>query len=256
VVAVAALVVSSLSGAGIDTRWTAGGGELGWRFRAKGPAGSTGLLAELCLVPFVVAVAERRRKLAALFGAVIALSVTRTILAALVALLVLERPRAWKPLVALLGLAALASIYVDIHQLGTPGIRWRIAASAASTALHHPILGVGPNAPPAWAAWPGPRDPVGPWDAHSTVLDLAATLGLPALLAFAALVIVALAGVAEDPLTAALQVALWATVFDAVTIDVEDFRHVWLLLGLVTAGTRALRRPPRPPSAAIIPETF
>jgi hypothetical protein len=234
-----ALLVSSLSAAGVDTPWAAGGGELGWSFRPKGLAASTNLLASLCLVPLLVAAAERRWGLAALFGVVLLLAASRTILAAGVGLALLWRPRGWKWLIGALIGTSLASMYVDIHGAGGPGIRWRIAASALQTALHHPLVGVGPTARPAMAGWPGAGDPALSWDAHSTPPDVAATLGLPALLALA-LVFRRSLRRAEG----VLAVALWATLFDALTLDVEDFRHLWLLLGLAMAARRSWRPPP------------
>jgi hypothetical protein len=94
---------------------------------------------------------------------------------------------------------------------------------------------------PPRAAWPTANDPPIEWDAHSTALDIAATRGLPALLAFAALFAVALRGAfqrAVTPTGLALLAALSATAFDALTIDIEDMRHVWLLCGLVLCDQR------------------
>jgi hypothetical protein len=226
VLACVALLVSGLSLLGVSNEWTSGGGEMAWQFRPKGLARSTNLLASLCLVPFLVAWHERRRGLTLLFGALLLLSLSRTLLAAAVGIVLLERPR-WKWLIAPLALAAVASMYVDIHG-AAPGIRWRIASSALQTIAQHPLFGV--EGAPASAGWPGAADPPLPWDAHSTLLDVAATLGLPALFAFAALLLTSLRRA-----RGLLAIALVAMLFDAMTIDVEDFRHFWLLLGLVLA---------------------
>jgi hypothetical protein len=243
VLAVTAWGVSALAIAGVETPWTAGGGELGWSFRPKGLAASTNLLASLCLLPFLVCVAERRWWLVVLFGA--AMLTSRTLLAAGVGLLLLGRLRHGRLLIVALLLAALASIYVDVHGGSGPGIRWRIALSAVRTIAQHPLFGVGPAALPATAGWPGPNDPPLAWAAHCTPLDIAARVGLPALLAFAVLVW-QLRG------RGVLAAALGAMLFDALTLDVENFRHLWLLMGLV-AGARPREerqswRRPRPPS--------
>src|SRR5262249_18598412 len=74
VLAVVGGAVGGLGAAGVETSWTAGGGELAWSFRPKGLARSTNLLASLCLLPFLVAAAERRWWLMALFGATMLLS--------------------------------------------------------------------------------------------------------------------------------------------------------------------------------------
>jgi hypothetical protein len=229
--AVVGLVVSSLSGVGIQTPWTSSGGELvGWRFRPQGLALSTNLLASLCLVPFLVVLAERRWALVALFAAVLFLSVSRTTLAAGVGVLLLYRPRGWRLAVAALALVMVASVVLDVHvwtwRPDTLGIRARILVSTLRTIAEHPVFGVWTQTV-AMAARPGGE--VTSWDAHNTILNVAATLGLPALVAYSAIWWKALR------VEGVLRVALWATLFDALTLDVEDFRHVWLLLGLASA---------------------
>ena len=244
---VVALIVSSLSVVGIDTPWSSGGGELGWRFRPQGFTESTNLLASLCLVPLLFAVAQKRRAWTALLGVVLLLSASRTILAALVGVALLKKPRGGRWLVGALSLAAVISVVADVHELWWgPGIRWRIMASALRMALAHPLLGVGPGQHAAFTGWPSASDAALPWNAHSTPLDVAATLGIPALLALGALVVSAL----RKPGDAFLKVALWATLFDALTIDVERFRHVWLFLGLITAASRAAAPTSRSESTA------
>jgi hypothetical protein len=94
----------------------------------------------------------------------------------------------------------------------------------------------------SWRWPPTAADPPLAWDAHSTPLDLAATLGWPAALAFAAVLALALRGALARPrdrLQLALACALAATCLDALTVSVEDFRHVWLLCGLALAAPDA-----------------
>jgi hypothetical protein len=253
------LVVAVLALCGVDPApLYVGSGELSLVIRPAGLCRS-GMLAEVALVPLLLLLLDGERwfsrrwrgVLVALLAVTIALTLTRTILSVVAGLLVAHglRTRRWTlPAVglALLFALALASVRVDIHGAGEPGIRWRIAESALHNAAAHPLTGVGLGVSPAQVGWPRAADRVVVWDAHSTVLDLAATLGLPALLAFGLLVLV----IARAPVrNVALVAALYATLFDALTIDVEDFRHVWLLLGLllgIREEARRERRAPRP----------
>jgi len=234
-----------------------GSGELGLPFR---PAGLTrvGMLAQASLAPILLLVADGRRlvgrwrmPLLVLIGATVALTLTRTLVAVGAGLLVWHalatgRRRATIAGVAALGLVLLLSMRLDVHGSGgalaitsRPGIRWRIAASALDAVRANPLLGKGPAERAARAGWPGPDDPPSEWDAHDTALDIAATRGLPALLFYlAALVLAARQALGRErtPLQVALLAALAATALDAVAVDVEDARHVWLLLALATVG--------------------
>src|SRR6185503_2044666 len=95
------------------------------------------------------------------------------------------------------------------------------------TLVEDPLTGRGPGTSPG-------RRGDAPFDAHCTPLDVAATMGLPALFAFAALPIV-LRRRASVARARAEWSALLAIGVDALASDVEDFRHVWLLFGLVAA---------------------
>jgi hypothetical protein len=73
------------------------------------------------------------------------------------------------------------------------------------------------------------------------LLDLSATRGLPAAALWLLTVGLALRAALRrprDPLQLALLAAVGATLFDAITCDVADFRHVWVLLGLTAANDR------------------
>ena len=209
------------------------------------PAGlsRTGLLAAWLLVPFLILwldgdrlAGQARGPLLALLGSTLALTLTRTLLAVPFALLTMGATRRALRLGAgaVLLLAALASMRLDVHGSGDEGIRWRIARSAVARARRHPLLGAGPAAPAAEAAWPGPADELHAWDAHSTLLDLAATRGLPAAALFAGTAALAWRAARRSG-DRVLQAALAAVLFDALTIDLADFRHVWLLFGLAAA---------------------
>ena len=248
------LIVAGLAIAGVPTGpLFVGAGELDLAIRPAGLC-RPGMLAAFSLVPLLLLidgghglVGRARRPLWVLIGVTVALTLTRTILAVGVGWLLLRRPRGYVLGVILLGLAAIASMRIDLHGekgqfrlTAQPGIRWRIAASAVDRTAAHPLVGVGPGSPAAITGWPGADDPPSPWDAHSTLLDLSATRGLPAALLWLATVALAVRAALRnrrDPLQLALLAGVGATLFDAVTCDIADFRHVWVLLGLTAART-------------------
>jgi len=100
-------------------------------------------------------------------------------------------------------------------------------ASSVKTVQAHFPLGVGPGHPA------GSRHGL-PFDAHSTPVNVLATLGLPALLGLLAIP-AALWVQRGRPTDTATWPALAGIGLDALTQDVEDFRHVWVLLGLADA---------------------
>jgi hypothetical protein len=239
--AAAGMVVAGMDPAPLH----AGGGELGLGFRPAGLC-RTGMLAAWSLVPAVLLwldgarlAGRARLPLLALLGTTLALTLTRTLLAVPFALLLASRRRGLRLAGgALLAAAALASLRIDVHGSAEPGIRWRIAASALERAAAHPLLGVGPDAGAARAGWPRSTDPRYTWDAHSTLLDVAATRGLPAAALFTAAAALAWRASRRAPADStqlALRAGLGAVLFDALTIDAADFRHLWLLLGLFAA---------------------
>jgi hypothetical protein len=109
----------------------------------------------------------------------------------------------------------------------TPGARREALSTALATFAARPLTGCGPACHPSLAAGV-------PFDAHCTPVNLAATLGLPALLAFAALVWTLWRG-RSRPASRALLGGSLALLLDGLTQDVEDFRHLWVLFGLTDA---------------------
>jgi hypothetical protein len=248
VIGIAAGVAAQL---GIDiTPLHRGDGELGLRFR---PAGlqRVGLIAELSLVPFLFVVHDgerllgRRMRILAIvvLSIVLLVGMTRTLLAVAfgVALLRLRSRKARVAAALLLAALAFGAARFDVHGTATPGIRWRIAASALKQASAHPLFGIGPERDVAITGWPRASDPPVGWDAHDTLLDLAARAGVPAAALFVWIFALALrrARGAVDPFGVALYVGLLATAFDSFSVDLEHFRHVWLLFGLVLASREA-----------------
>jgi hypothetical protein len=84
--------------------------------------------------------------------------------------------------------------------------------------------------------------------AHMTAINVVATLGIPALLALVALLLVLWRR--RAPTATAIWAGLAGLAIDAIGQDVENFRHTWALIGLAAAaGTLAVvqREPERRP---------
>ncbi len=109
-----------------------------------------------------------------------------------------------------------------------PSARMLAATSSLETLSRHPLLGHGVGRSPGFRGFE-------PFDAHLTPLNVAATLGLPALAALL-LVVVALWRARARPTDRATWGMLAGLALDGLGQDVEDFRHVWLALGLADAG--------------------
>jgi hypothetical protein len=109
-----------------------------------------------------------------------------------------------------------------------PSVRREAITTSLGTLAAHPLLGTGPGASPG-------RRGLLPFDAHLTPLNVAATLGLPAL-AGLVLVAVALWRGRSRPTDLATWGMLAGLSLDGLGQDVEDFRHVWVALGMADAG--------------------
>jgi hypothetical protein len=112
--------------------------------------------------------------------------------------------------------------------LDAPSPRLLAATTSLETVSRRPLLGSGPGNPPGFNG----RQP---FDAHLTPLNVAATLGLPALAALV-LLVAALWKDRARPTDRVTWGLLAALALDGLGQDVEDFRHVWLALGLADAG--------------------
>jgi hypothetical protein len=109
-----------------------------------------------------------------------------------------------------------------------PSTRWQTLVSSLHTLAGHPLLGTGPGTSP------GLRGAL-PFDAHLTPLNVAATLGLPALVGLV-LAVVWLWRARSRPTDRATWGMLAGLALDGLGQDIEDFRHVWVALGLADAG--------------------
>ena len=105
-----------------------------------------------------------------------------------------------------------------------PSPRWETITSSFSSFRTHPVWGTGLETHTG-------RMKGQPADAHLTPLNIAATLGLPALLAFISIP-AALWWRRRRPMDLATWGGLAALGLDSLGQDIEDFRHLWVLFGL------------------------
>jgi hypothetical protein len=115
----------------------------------------------------------------------------------------------------------------DLRWREGPSVRLQSVTTSFETLLAHPVLGTGPGTSP------GARGLL-PFDAHLTPLNVAATLGLPAL-AGLLLALAALWRSRPRPTDLATWGILAGLGLDGLGQDVEDFRHGWVALGLADA---------------------
>lgn len=250
---VCALIGSALAIAQVPSGLYDGrGGDLNLPLRAKGLAASFNLLASVCLVPFLLLVADGRRlvgkwrtPLLALLGVTLLLTLSRTLLAVAVGLVLLRAPRAWRvPAVGLLVLAMLLVNRCDLYRgpdggwtvSAAPGVRWRMASAAMSQVVAHPLVGLGPGRFVAEVPWPRPGDPVRSMQAHVTALNVAGRIGVPGLVAFVLTLVLTWRRARRsvgDATGSALLAGGAAMGLDSLSMDIENFRHLWLLLGLL-----------------------
>jgi hypothetical protein len=109
--------------------------------------------------------------------------------------------------------------------------RNQAATSSLATLLRHPLLGSGLGTSPG--QYHG-----APFDSHFTPLNIAATLGLPALIAFSFL-IASLWLRRGRPTDLAVWGGLAGLALDGLAQDIEDFRHLWVMIGLAGASLGA-----------------
>jgi hypothetical protein len=138
-----------------------------------------------------------------------------------------------------------------------PGNRREAFTSSLKTLEHHPLLGIGPGAIPGVNRGE-------PFRAHFTPLNVAATLGLPALLALLAMLWL-LWRDRRRPTDVALWSAAAGIALDGLAQDIDHFRHVWVLIGLLgsrraraassAAGASGTAEQPREPRAPGSPPT-
>jgi hypothetical protein len=260
-VSVVAVAGGLLASAGVTTPLVGVYGDLLPGAYARAQAGfiHPNLLASFCV--FAAGVvgredaglgARQRRLVTAALAVTVTLTFSRAILAFVLALVVrgadtrARRRRA--ALFAVLVVAAIVSLSafnlaldptrpLAARLLEEPSHRAQAFATATLTLRAHPWFGLGPGASPG-------RVDGQPFDAHCTPLNVAATLGLPALAGFA-LIPFALWRSRSRPLDRATWGMLAGLALDGLGQDVEDFRHLWIAFGLADAGSRPWGETPR-----------
>ena len=114
------------------------------------------------------------------------------------------------------------------YALGGRGDRYETLRTSVHTLAEHPLLGTGPG------SLPGKRKGE-PIDAHVTPVNVAATLGVPAL-GVLVLFVVMLWRRRKRPTDVATWSGLAGLAVDGLGQDIEHFRHVWVMLGLADAS--------------------
>jgi hypothetical protein len=186
-----------------------------------------------------------RRAAQAALAVAAALSMSRGVLGLVLAVLVRQATtagaRALSWAWALASAATLAALTLwnvaldptrpwDARLRPEPSSRREALLSAGLTLADHPFTGTGPGTSPGSCGGV-------PCDAHFTPLNVAATLGLPALAALLAVPIL-LWRRRSRPSDLAVWGGLAGMALDALAQDVEDFRHLWVLFGLAAAAGR------------------
>lgn len=230
--------------------------------RAKGGAFHPNLLASFGIFAAAVLAHPRaelparwRRLAAILVGVMVVLTLSRGLLGlGLAAAIRWARRPAQRALVA--GLAAglvvvvltLAVVPLILDPVrpwaarveGPPTIRHQTIMGAWAVALEHPLLGIGVGRQPVRAEHPRWLGVEQAWDAHLTPLNIASTMGWPAVAGFL-LIPFGLWRERPRPTDVATWSGLAGMGLDGLGHDVEDFRHLWVLFGLAGAPLTAGR---------------
>jgi len=257
ITAVAAVVGVGLFYAGVPTRLVGTYGDLvpsaGYA-RAEAGTYHPNLLASFCIFAAAVVARDgsglaiwlRRLTLAALWLTV-ALTFSRGMLAFGLAALIRGGRKPRRRLLAASYAAACLAVITSLtiwnlsfdptrplaaHFDRAPSSRRETVTSSFHALESHPLWGVGVG------NLPGRRREI-PFDAHLTPLNIAATMGLPALAAFVSLLLI-LWRRRSRPTDWALWSGLAGMALDGLASDIEDFRHVWVLFGLVDANSSQL----------------
>ena len=114
---------------------------------------------------------------------------------------------------------------IEIHSAASSS-RYQAFTTALETLVREPLWGSGPATHPG--LYRG-----NPFDSHMTYLNIAATLGLPALIAFTSLLVITWCR-RPRPTNLSLWGGLAGLALDALGQDIEDFRHLWVLIGMAS----------------------
>jgi hypothetical protein len=113
------------------------------------------------------------------------------------------------------------------YSVPDPGNRRETFIASLHTFEHHPLLGSGPGSLPGVNAGQ-------PFRAHMTPLNVAATLGAPALALLVTMFVLLWRG-RRRPTDLATWTGLAGVAIDGLAGDVDHYRHIWILIGLAGA---------------------
>jgi hypothetical protein len=241
--------------AGVESRLIGVYGELepsGWYARVQAGTHNPNMLASFCI--FAAAIASRRDSqlpgalrritLGALWITVL-LTFSRGILGFILASAIRNARTPARRMIAGVVAAALTLLMIaatlwrpvlnpanplEVHVAEARSTRRQAATSSLRTLVTRPLFGSGVGTSPGTARGV-------PFDAHLTPLNVAATLGLPALMVFCFL-ISCLWRRRSRPTDLAIWSGLAGLALDGLAQDIEDFRHVWVIIGLADAGNQ------------------
>lgn len=124
---------------------------------------------------------------------------------------------------------------LEAHFQAAKSSRHQAAVSSLTTLFDNPLFGSG------LGTHPGQYRGL-PFDSHCTPLNIAATLGLPALVVFSFLIAV-LWRKRRLPTDLAIWGGLAGLALDGLAQDIEDFRHLWVMIGVAGADFGAKSSP-------------
>lgn len=223
-----------------------------WYARVQAGTHNPNLLASFCIFAAAIVsrrdselpVALRRVTLGALWVTVL-LTFSRGILGFIVAAFirnaVTPRSRKLAAVASAAGITLIIAVTLwkpsidPFHPLGAhfeqgPSSRLQAATTSLVTLVAHPLFGSGLGTSPGTY-----RE--APFDAHFTPLNIAATLGIPALVVFSALITLVWRR-RQRPIDLSVWGGLAGLAVDALAQDIEDFRHLWVMIGLADASSR------------------
>jgi len=217
-----------------------------WYARVQAGTYNPNLLASFCI--FAAAVVSSRRadlprwaRRGALFGlwVTILLTFSRGILGFVLAALIRNATTPRRRVITAIGALAVTAITIaltiwkplinpvrpfEIRFEQVASSRKEGAVSALVTVARNPLFGSGLGTSPG--EYRGT-----PFDSHCTPINIAATIGLPALISFSFLIAL-LWRRRLRPIDLALWGGLAGLAVDGLAQDIEDFRHLWVMIGL------------------------
>ena len=223
-----------------------------WYARVQAGTHNPNLLASFCIFASAIVAGPKaelpvwfRRTTLAVLWVIVLLTFSRGILGFALAALIRNAVTPRRRIVAAICAASLVAVTLsmtlwkpvinplrpyEIRFENVTSSRFEAATTSFETIVSHPTFGSG------LGTHPGLYRGV-PFDSHLTPVNIAATLGLPALSA-ASFLIAVLWRRRNRPTDLAIWGGLVGLALDGLAQDIEDFRHVWVLLGL--AGAQAI----------------